>query len=97
VPAAFEDLTTAGRTDLGPAMQEAVRRSPDAIVIATAKGFNLDDTVVEQAEKARAGKPVKVHTIDLTGDATGRAVLEAIANKAGGTYHHVPPNQLGGE
>lgn len=90
----FEDLTTSGRTDIGPVITEAMKRNPQVIVIATAKGINLDDTVVTQVEKARGGKKVAIHTIDLTSTADGKAVLEAIANKSGGKFKHVEPSVL---
>ncbi|QOV87811.1 hypothetical protein [Humisphaera borealis] len=90
----FEDLTTSGRTDIGPVMVEAMKRNPQVIVIATAKGINLDDTVVTQVEKARGGKPVVIHTFDLTHSGDGASVLKAIAAKSGGTYKHIEPGAL---
>ena len=90
----FEDLTTSGRTDLGPVIQEAMRRKPDVIIIATAKGFNLEESVPKQVEKARAGKQVTIHTIDLSSDASGKAVLEAISRQTGGTHRHITSSEL---
>lgn len=90
------DVSANGTTDLGPALREAMRRSPKVIVIATAKGYNLDDKVVQQVERARGGKTVKIHTVDLNRDGDGRTVLRAISDQTGGTYKHVPPSSLGG-
>ena len=90
----FEDLTTSGRTDIGPVIAEAMKRNPQVIVIATAKGINLDDTTVTQVEKARAGKSVVIHTVDLTRTADGASVLQAISTKSGGVYKHIEPSAL---
>jgi aspartate oxidase len=91
----LEDVTTAGSTEVGPAIREAMSRGPDAVVITTAKaGFSLDDSFVKAVDDARAGKPVVVHTVDLTTGGDARTVLEAVAKAAGGRYVHVPPTKL---
>lgn len=92
----FEDLTTSGRTDVGPVMAEAMKRNPEVIFIATAKGINLDDTMLKQVQKFRGNNPVIVHTIDLTDHEEAQGILRAVAEKCGGTYKHVPSHILHG-
>jgi len=90
----FEDLTASGRTDIAQVATEAMKRNPQVIFLVTAKGINLDDSTVKAVEKARAGKPVIVHTVDLTSSGDGASVLQAIAQKTGGIYKHIPPHEL---
>lgn len=91
---AFEDLTASGRTDIGPVFQEAMKRDPQVVIIATAKGINLESKMIEQLEKAKGTRSVVVHTIDLTSSADGKEILSEIARRFGGEFKHVDPTTL---
>jgi hypothetical protein len=90
----LEDVMAVGSTDPGPALKAAAARNPDAIVITTAKADQLGDPFVKLVAAAVKGKPVVVHTVDLSSDGGGRPVLEAVAKAGGGKYVHVPPSKL---
>lgn len=91
----IEDVSAGGATDVGPAIREAMRRDPDAVVIATAKGSQLDEQAfVTPVLDARGGRPVAIHTVDLDRTGDGRPVLEAVAKRTGGQYKHVGPGEL---
>ena len=90
----LEDVGTSGSSEIGQAMQEAVKRKPDVIIVVTAKGISLDDRVVKQATDAVNGKSIIVHTIDLTSNGDGKSALEAIAKPTGGQYWLVTPTEL---
>lgn len=90
----FQDMTTSGRTDVGPVLREAMKRNPEVVVVATAKGINLDENDVEEVERAVGNKNVVIHTFDLTQTGEGRSILEPIAKKTGGQYRQVAPSEL---
>jgi hypothetical protein len=88
----FEDVAAYGTTDLKPTIEKAAASGADTIVLATAKGFSLEEAHVETVVDALQGRPVKVHTISL-GDAES-AVLKKIAERTGGTYHELTMQEL---
>jgi hypothetical protein len=71
-----------GSTQVDEAIQLAMVRQPDAVVLATAKQY-LDEKFVQVVEQARAGADVKIHAIDMGGDSEP---LKEIARKSGGRY-----------
>ena len=75
-------------------MKEAVKRNPDRIIIATAKGLSLDDSFVTLVKKARGSKSIAIDTIDLSESAEGRSALEAISRDTNGRYLHIRPGEL---
>jgi hypothetical protein len=89
----FEDLTASGATEIDDAINAAMARKPDEIVIATPKGYLLEENVLAAVERARGTSPVKIHTIGL-GSGGSSNVLKAIAEKAGGTYREIPEKDL---
>jgi hypothetical protein len=91
----IEDLSTGTATDITSALTEAMKRNPDMIIIATAKGgINLDDAFAQQVKKIRGTKKMPIHTIDLTDSGDGEAVLSKVARDTGGTYVHIRPADL---
>jgi hypothetical protein len=89
----FEDLTASGATDITDAITAAMARSPGEIVIATPKGYVLDETTMAAIEQARGNAKVKIHTIALGGGGTS-PVLKAVAQKTGGTYTEMTEREL---
>ena len=90
----MEDLTAGGATDVGPAFREAMKRNPDCVVLATAKGITLDNHFVKQVLDARQGKSAVIHTLDLTSGGDGRSALQEIAGRTKGTYANITPAEL---
>lgn len=88
----FEDVVAYGATELKPAFEKAVAANPAAIVITTAKGFQLDASSVAMVQTALAGKTVKVHTFALGEEESD--VLKQISEKTGGTHRRMGYNQL---
>ena len=89
----FEDLTASGATEIDDAINAAMARKPEEIVIATPKGYLLEENVLSAVDRARGTSPVKIHTIGL-GSGGSSTVLKAIAQKTGGTYREIPEKEL---
>jgi hypothetical protein len=89
---AIEDVFASGASDVKPALQKALLRQPDAIVIASAKGYSLDDNWVQSIMNLRGSSPVKIDILNLGSDSS--AVLKSLAEKTGGAYLDVDSNTL---
>lgn len=87
-----EDLAAFGQTDLKPALEKAIAQQPGAVVIATAKGWELDDAFVEMVTQVRGDAPVKIHAINI--GPTPSPALQTIATKFGGEYRDVTEDEL---
>ncbi|MFT3787526.1 MAG: hypothetical protein QM770_15390 [Tepidisphaeraceae bacterium] len=84
-------------TELLPALERAMRESPGDIVIATAKGNQLDDEVIEAVTKLTAGKQTHIHTIDLYHPSDEPAEpLQRLAKANRGVFLRVSPDDLTG-
>ena len=53
----FEDLTASGATEIDDAINAAMARKPDEIVIATPKGYLLEENVLAAVDRARGTSP----------------------------------------
>ncbi|HVT87277.1 MAG TPA: hypothetical protein VHD56_00340 [Tepidisphaeraceae bacterium] len=82
-----------GQTEVASALAHAVAADPKAIILATAKGAQLDDGFVEQVMHIVKGHSTKVHTFDLSGLEASSA-LQAIARRSGGEFHLVSESEL---
>jgi von Willebrand factor type A domain len=89
----LDSVIAHGQTDVGSAMKLAVASNPDAIILATAKGWQLDDTFVDQVMNIRAGKSIKIHAITL-GGAEQSEILRSIAKRSGGESRLVTEGEL---
>jgi hypothetical protein len=89
---AMKDVTGYGRSDVLPAMHEAMTQHPDTIVIATGKGFDLDAKWVDDVMAIRGSAPVKIHTFNIGTDESGP--LKRLAADTGGTYREVTTGEL---
>ncbi|MBA3273960.1 MAG: hypothetical protein H0T11_08845 [Chthoniobacterales bacterium] len=89
-----EDIFAFGQTDAKSALELAIKQKPDAIVIATGKGWDLDDSFVTMVEETRKGAPsAKIHTVSLGAGGESKA-LKQVARKAGGEYREVSEADL---
>jgi hypothetical protein len=90
------DLFAHGQSDARPALDRALEQKPAAIVLATGKGWELDDSfvamVAELRQKHDAGD-VRIHTfaIGTTGASTA---LKQVAETTGGQYREVAETEL---
>ena len=83
---AMDDVIAFGQSAVTSQIATALAEKPDAIVLITAKGFDLDDTWALSIESALKGHPpVAIHTLSIgsVGPSTG---LKRLAEKSGGTY-----------
>jgi hypothetical protein len=77
------DVVAFGQTSADKALRAAARLKPDVVVIATAKGFALDDAWTASAGEALAGVKT-VHTLSIGSTGTSKA-LAALSKRFGGT------------
>jgi hypothetical protein len=89
----FEEISAFGQTDVNSALTTAVASNPTVIVLATGKGWQLDDSFTKTVLDIRKGKPIKIHTFAL-GDPGANTPLRDIATKTGGEFHVVSPSDL---
>jgi hypothetical protein len=84
---ACEGVTAFGRSDAAPALRRAAAHNPAAIVLVTAKGWELDDAFVESALLARGHATTKIHTVSIggAGDASRGAYDDGVRGTSGRT------------
>jgi hypothetical protein len=70
-----------------------VASNPDAIVLATAKGNELDDSFVALVQKIGGTSRARIFTFAVGSGDPGTA-LKAIATRTGGTFTAVAPAAL---
>jgi hypothetical protein len=90
---ALDDVTAHGQSDVTSALTKAIASNPDAIVLATAKGNELDDSFVTHVEKIRGASHPKIFTFGVGSGDPGTA-LKTIATRTGGTFTAVAPAAL---
>jgi hypothetical protein len=90
---ASENVVALGRTDAASAVRRAVKSSPGAIVLITAKGWELDDAFVEQVLLARGQSTAKIHGVAV-GGSEGLTAMEKLAKATGGTVAAVSIGDL---
>lgn len=82
-----------GQTDAQPALALAIRSKPSDLVLATAKGWDLDDIFVQMIRNVTAGSDVRIHTVAIGGkDVAGP--LEAVAREFGGQFRAITAAEL---
>lgn len=84
----FDDVATGRPTDAIPALKAAIARSPDTIVLVTAKSNQLADSSPTFAGDVLAllgGKKIVIHTVTL-GDSTPADPLKKIAMETSGRF-----------
>jgi hypothetical protein len=89
----FDEVSAFGQTDVTSAMTRAVASDPAVIVLATGKGWQLDESFTKTVLGIRKDKPIKIDTFAL-GDAGTNTPLRDVATKTGGEFHVVSPADL---
>jgi hypothetical protein len=92
---AIADQPAFGQSDVVPALKAALDQHPDLIVLATAKGWDLDNKWVADVMAARGSSTVRIDTFNL--GTTDSAPLKALATKTGGAYRTLAKSDLRGE
>jgi von Willebrand factor type A domain len=90
---ALDEISASGQTDVTSALTKAVNSNPGAIILATAKAWQLDDSFTDTVLKIRGDKPIKIHTFAI-GDGGNSAPLRDIAAKTGGEFKVVTGAEL---
>lgn len=88
---AMDRVIALGRSRFAPAMTAAMAIEPDDVVIATAKGWQLDESFVSEAMRLRGPSKARVHAIALGGGTGG---LKDVADRTGGQFRELPLKQL---
>jgi hypothetical protein len=89
------DQPAFGQSDVIPALKAALEQHPDAIVLATGKGWDLDNNWVTDVMKMRGASGVRIDTFNL--GSTDSPPLKSLASKTGGSYRTVGKSDLRGE
>ncbi len=88
-----DEVYAFGATDAAPALARAIAQRPAAVVIATGKGADLDDTFVQIVKDAKKDVPVIIHTIAI-GGAGASTALKTVADMTGGQYRELAEGAL---
>jgi hypothetical protein len=94
---ALEDVTAEHQSSVEGPLTHAVAEAPDAIVMVTAKGFELDDSFVNSVQSIIQKNPIKLFTVSI---GTESSALQTLAKQGGGIYKSVSQGALrsaGGE
>jgi hypothetical protein len=91
----LDDIAPHGKTEVGPALKKAFAANPTDIVIATAKGWDLDDTFVNAVETAKQENrsAAKIHTVSV-GDPGSNTSLRTVSQRGKGQYKVVSAAEL---
>jgi hypothetical protein len=90
---ALDELTAQGKTDVTAAFEKAVAVRPAAIILATAKAWDLDDSFVATIQRLRKSSSAKIHTVALT-DPGQSTALKSVAQSSGGEFRVVGESDL---
>jgi hypothetical protein len=80
---AIEDVFPEHQSSIETPLTRAVGEGPDAIVIVTAKGFELDDSFTAAVTNILHGNAIKLYTLSIRTDS---APLQSLAKATGGSY-----------
>jgi hypothetical protein len=89
----LDDVMALGSTDPLPALKNALADNPGEIILITAKGGDLDDSLVQQVMSTRGSSTAKIDCIAINGQ-QGDTPLSRIAAKTGGKFVALPEAQL---
>jgi hypothetical protein len=89
----IEDVYAFGATNVEPALKKALDQRPDAIVLVTGKGADLDEAFVQMVNDAKKDIPVIIHTVAINGSGQSTA-LKRIAGGTGGEYRELSEADL---
>ena len=97
---ALDDVSAYGQTDAKPALTLALSQHPDVVVLATAKGWELEDAWAKDVLALRGTAPARFDTFSLGGNTPApeggpTPALKTVADRTGGVYAVVSNDQLG--
>lgn len=85
-------IAAGGRAEVDSALKRAIEQRPAVIVLASAKGWELDDQFVKTVMDIRGKSPTRIHTLSIgSGDSPA---LKSIAEKTGGQYRRLSASEL---
>jgi hypothetical protein len=84
----MDSVAVFGASDIKPALQKAIASNPDVIIIATPKGWDLDDAWAKDVLSMRGNSKVKIDTVSL-GSGGESETLKSVAAKSSGQYLQV--------
>jgi hypothetical protein len=90
---ALDNVNAHGQSDPASALARAMAAKPGAVVLATGKGYELDDAFVRAVDEARKSTGTKVYTFALGGGDPGTA-LRTVAKRSGGEFRAVDAGAL---
>ena len=88
-----DEVYAFGATEPGPAFAKAIAQRPAAIVIATGKGADLDDSFVQMIKDTKKNVQVVIHTVAIGGSGQSTA-LKTVAEMTGGQYLELSEGEL---
>jgi hypothetical protein len=91
----LDDVVAFGQSDVTPAFARAMALNPDAVVVVTSKGFDLDDAWADALLKSRGDRKTVVHAISI-GNTPASAGLKRLADRTGGKYLELSPAEVRG-
>jgi uncharacterized protein with von Willebrand factor type A (vWA) domain len=89
----LEEVMAGGATDISAAIKAAFTSDPAAVVVATGKGWDLDDTFAKTVIDARGTIAAKVHTISV-GESPASAAFKSVSRQTGGQHKDVSAGEL---
>jgi hypothetical protein len=92
---ALEDVAAEHQSTIQGPLTRAVAEAPDAIVIVTAKGFELDDSFTSDVQSITNASPIKLYTFSIQNDSQSDCKpLQALAKQSGGAYKSLTDGDL---
>lgn len=88
---ALDDVTAFGQSSLREPLAQALKHSPDAVVILTAKGGDLDADFLADTRKTLGDSPVRLYALSIGTDSNA---LQTLASTAHGAYKEISQDAL---
>jgi hypothetical protein len=85
---ALDGVYPHGQSDPEGALTKAFAANPSAVVLATAKAYELDDSFARAVQRLRKSNRAKVHTVAI-GPAEPARTLKSVATSTGGEFRAV--------
>jgi hypothetical protein len=90
---ALDEVNAHGQTNPTAALAQAFEARPEAIVLATAKAFELDDAFIRSVSSARKDCTARIYGFALGAGDPG-AALKTIARQSGGQFRAINASEL---
>ena len=90
---ALDGVYAHGQSDANAVLVKAFASNPSAVILATGKAYELDESFVRTVEHARKTNRARVHTVAL-GSAESAGALRLVAKNTGGEFRAVTASNL---